>query len=190
MDDKHKLREELRAQRRTHVAALPDATRGLLFLRPPTPVAALIPQGAEVGLYHATPHEAPPRSYANWLLENGRMTALPWFEDRGAPMRFRSWTDPYADEGLVRGPYGMQPDATAGEVFPTVVFVPLLGFTAACDRLGQGGGHYDRWLAANPHVLAIGLAWDCQLVESLPVEPHDHRLLAVVTPTRLYERQG
>jgi 5-formyltetrahydrofolate cyclo-ligase len=31
-----------------------------------------------------------------------------------------------------------------------VVIAPLLGFTAEGGRLGQGGGHYDRWLAANP----------------------------------------
>jgi 5-formyltetrahydrofolate cyclo-ligase len=33
---------------------------------------------------------------------------------------------------------------------------------------------------------AIGLAWDCQLADDLPREPHDRPLLAVVTPTRLY----
>mgnify|MGYP006195389569 FL=1 len=53
-------------------------------------------------------------------------------------------------------------------------------------RLGQGAGHYDRWLANNPPHAAIGLAWDCQLEESLPIEPHDVPLHAVVTPTRLY----
>jgi 5-formyltetrahydrofolate cyclo-ligase len=69
---------------------------------------------------------------------------------------------------------------------PDVLFVPLVGFTARGDRLGQGGGHYDRWLAANPHVPAIGLGWDCQLVEDLPREDHDRPLSAVVTPTRLF----
>ena len=34
--------------------------------------------------------------------------------------------------------------------------------------------------------LAIGLAWDCQLVDDLPTEPHDCPLNAVITPTRLY----
>src|SRR3546814_6880034 len=53
-------------------------------------------------------------------------------------------------------------------------------------RLGQGGGHYDRWLAAHPGARAIGLAWDEQLCEDLPHETHDIRLDAIVTPTRLY----
>lgn len=187
MTDKQKLREELRAQRKAHVAALPAATRGLLFLRPPGPVAALVPEGTAIGLYHALPGEAPTRGYAKWLSENGRRIALPWFADREAPMRFRLWADPYDDAGLEPGPHRhLQPAADAEELFPDAVFVPLVGFTAQGDRLGQGGGHYDRWLAANPSVAALGLAWDCQLRDSLPSEPHDRILRGVITPTRFY----
>lgn len=187
MEDKQKLREELRAQRKVLVAELPRATRHLLFLRPPAPVAALVPEGGVAGLYHALPNEAPTRGYAKWLSENGRTIALPWFADRYAPMRFRAWRDPYDDNGLEMGPHRhLQPAADAEELFPDAVFVPLLGFTAAGDRLGQGGGHYDRWLAANPTVLALGLAWDGQLRDSLPTEPHDRILRGVITPTRFY----
>ncbi len=188
MDEKQKLRAELRAARRAHVAALADATRALLFHRPPAPLAALIPEGGTVGLYHAGPHEAPTRSYARWLHENGRSLALPWFAGREAPMTFRRWADPYDDAGFAPGPWGaLQPPADADQVVPDAVFVPLLGFTAEGARLGQGGGHYDRWLAAHPSVLPIGLAWDCQRLDFLPLEPHDRRLRAVVTPTRFYE---
>lgn len=188
MDEKHRLRAEMRALRREHVAALPDSTRALLFLRPPGPVAAMVPEGSVVGLYHALAGEAPTRAYARWFYENGRRVALPWFETRDAPMAFRIWADPYDDDGLEQGPFGqLQPSVDAEETAPATVFVPLLAFTAAGDRLGQGGGHYDRWLEAHPGTLPIGLAWDCQLVEALPRESHDHRLRAVVTPTRLYE---
>lgn len=185
--DKHKLRDDLRAQRKAHVAAMPQSTKGLLFMRPPTPVAALAPAGCTVGLYHALPSEAPTRGYAKWLSENGRTIALPWFESGDAPMRFRQWLDPYDDIGLEPGPHRhLQPQEDAEELFPDVTFVPLLGFTAAGDRIGQGGGHYDRWLAANPSVLALGLAWDCQLRDSLPTEAHDRILRGIITPTRFY----
>lgn len=181
----------MRALRREHVAALPDSTRALLFLRPPGPIAALASERAAVGLYHALASEAPTRSYAKWFYENGRRIALPWFADRAAPMRFRAWRDPYGDEGLEPGRHGhFQPARDEEELAPDIVFVPLLAFTARGERLGQGGGHYDRWLEANPSVLAIGLAWDCQLVDSLPFEPHDRPLRAIVTPTRLYEGEG
>lgn len=188
MDDKQTLRSRLRTLRREHVAALPDSTRGLLFLRPPGPVAAMTPEGGTIGLYHALPSEAPTRGYARWYFENGRRVALPWFAERGGDMQFREWRDPYDDDGLEVGPHGaLQPAATAPELLPEAVFTPLLGFTRTGDRLGQGGGHYDRWLAAHPSVTSLGLAWDCQLLESLPAEAHDRRLRGVITPTRFYE---
>ncbi|MDR2857990.1 MAG: 5-formyltetrahydrofolate cyclo-ligase [Novosphingobium sp.] len=191
MNEKQKLRTEMRASRRAHVEALPQVTRALLFLRPPSPLAALVPEGGMVGLYHANPYEAPTRGYGKWFFENGRHIALPRFAGRGQPMRFHVWRDPFEDSDLELGPYGhLQPQADAAEASPGLVIVPLLAFTAAGHRLGQGGGHYDRWLAENPQVIPIGLAWDGQLVDALPLEPHDRLLHAVVTPTRLYEGEG
>ncbi|QZP07261.1 5-formyltetrahydrofolate cyclo-ligase [Caenibius sp. WL] len=184
---KDNLRNTLRAQRRKHVAALPNATRALLFLRPPRPVADMVPQGATVGLYRATPHEAPAASYARFFYEAGHTIALPRFSGRGSAMEFAAFTDPFEESDLTPGPYQvLQPNHAAPAVIPDVLFVPLVGFTTEGHRLGQGGGHYDRWFEANPDKIAIGLAWDCQLVDTLPLEAHDHPLAAVVTPTRLY----
>ncbi|MET1755978.1 5-formyltetrahydrofolate cyclo-ligase [Novosphingobium sp. RD2P27] len=187
-ETKAQLRKHFRALRREHVAALPDSMRALLFLRPPAPLVRMIPEGACVGLYHPHPHEAPTEPYARWLHENGRGLALPHFADRDAPMTFRALSSPYDQETLEPGPFGvLQPGSESAVVTPAVLFVPLLAFTADGTRLGQGGGHYDRWLAEHPDVLAIGLAWDGQLAEDLPVEAHDQRLAAIVTPTRLYK---
>lgn len=63
-----------------------------------------------------------------------------------------------------------------------VIVVPGVAFDAAGGRLGRGGGWYDR-LLADParRGLAIGVAFEPQLVESVPVEEHDARLDAVVT---------
>ena len=188
--DKQAIRGELRERRRENVAALPDAVRALVFSRPPAPVAGFVPAGANVGLYHATGAEAPTLGYAKWFHENGHALALPRFGDRDADMQFALWRNPYDDEELEIGPFGLLQPAEASEpASPDVLFVPLVGFTAAGDRLGQGGGHYDRWLEAHPDVPAIGLAWDCQEVEFLPHEPHDRRLAMIVTPTRVIEVQ-
>jgi 5-formyltetrahydrofolate cyclo-ligase len=63
-----------------------------------------------------------------------------------------------------------------------VVIVPGTAFTAAGDRLGQGGGWYDRFLArVRPDCLTVGVAFAPQLVDSLPVAPHDLRVDVVVT---------
>lgn len=189
MDDKHRLRAELRQKRRTHVEALPGHMRALVFHRPPSALVERLPAGAVVGLYHALGPEAPTAGYATWFHERGWRIALPWFAAGDTPMRFRQWGDPLDEVSLTEGPYrSLQPGGASPELVPDVVFVPLVGFTATCARLGQGGGHYDRWLAAHPGAMPIGLAWDCQLVEDMPLEAHDRPLAAVITPTRLYER--
>lgn len=188
VDGKAALRRDLRAKRNAHVLALDPRFRALMFKQPPSPVAALVPADATVGVYLAGPGEAPATAYARHFHEAGHKVVLPWFANRAAPMTFREWRSPWVDDMLVPGPWQgiAQPDADASEFVPDVVFVPLVGFTAEGDRLGQGGGHYDRWLAANPGAVPIGLAWDCQLVDNLPRETHDRPLHAVVTPTRIY----
>ncbi|TAD77496.1 MAG: 5-formyltetrahydrofolate cyclo-ligase [Sphingomonadales bacterium] len=184
---KSELRRTLRMARKAHVEALPDHIRGLLFHRPPAPLLARIPAEAVIGLYHAGPWEAPAAAYARFFRDAGHSIALPHFADRDAAMTFRHHTDPYAQDDLEVGPFGiLQPAATAEPLIPEILFVPLVGFTASGARLGQGGGHYDRWLAEHPPLLAIGLAWDAQACDSLPTEAHDVPLDAVVTPTRIY----
>jgi len=71
------------------------------------------------------------------------------------------------------------------EVVPDVVLVPCVGYTACCLRLGHGGGYFDRWLAAHPHVTAVGVAWSLAEIDvsELQPQPHDQRLACVVTET-------
>ncbi len=187
MKSKSDLRNVLRKARREHVAAQPDSIRALLFHRPPAPLLKRIGPDATVGLYHANEHEAPAHGYAKFFHEAGHTIALPHFADEQSPMAFRQHTDPFGESDLADGPFGLrQPSSDASEVKPDLLFVPLIGFTPEGDRLGQGGGHYDRWLAEHPGRMTIGLAWDVQLCETLPTEPHDIALDAIVTPTRIY----
>lgn len=62
-----------------------------------------------------------------------------------------------------------------------LVIVPLLGFDRAGNRLGYGGGYYDKFLAKNNCKQTIGLAYSFQEVESLPVEPYDQNLDLIIT---------
>ena len=185
--DKSLVRKLLRRERREHHAALPDAVRGLLFSQPPSPLKAVLENAATVGLYVAVGAEAPALGYAKWLYERGVTLALPWFSTRESAMTFVEWQNPFDEEELIPGPLDIpQPANLHGEIVPDLLIVPLLGFTANGQRLGQGGGHYDRWLEAHPETTAIGLAWDCQLRDALPVEAHDRPLAMIVTPTQVF----
>ena len=190
MQSKSDLRKSLRKARRDHVAAQPDAIRALLFHHPPRPILEGIDNDAVIGLYHAAGAEAPAAGYARFFHERGHTIALPRFESEKSQMVFAEHLDPFGTSDLTIGPFNlMQPGSDARILIPDVLFVPIVGFTASCRRLGQGGGHYDRWLAEHPGVTTIGLAWDVQLIEredDLPEESHDMALGHVVTPTRIY----
>ncbi|TIX50768.1 5-formyltetrahydrofolate cyclo-ligase [Alteraurantiacibacter aquimixticola] len=180
------MRKQLRKARREHAAALPKEVSALVFNRPPAPVLEMVPEGATIGLYRADPGEAPAFSYTKFFFERGHPIALPRITTLDAPMRFHAHSDPFEESDLEDGPMGLrQPSGGLPEIVPDVLFMPLVGFTVTGDRLGQGGGFYDRWLEAHPDTIAIGMAWDMQEVGDLPVEDHDMPLAAIVTPTRI-----
>ena len=73
-----------------------------------------------------------------------------------------------------------------------VIFVPGVAFTKAGERLGQGGGFYDRYLPTAPHALRIGVAHAFQVVPYFPfdVRPWDQKMDYIVTPEGIYESAG
>ena len=69
-----------------------------------------------------------------------------------------------------------------GEIVrPDFLLVPLLAFDDAGNRLGYGGGYYDRSLATLPHAFRLGCAFSAQHFAEVPTEPTDLRLHAVAT---------
>ncbi len=72
-----------------------------------------------------------------------------------------------------------------------VVVLPGIAFDRQGGRLGQGKGYYDRLLAdVSSKCTLIGLAFDVQLVEEVPMEPHDVRLDILITESDLYRRSA
>jgi 5-formyltetrahydrofolate cyclo-ligase len=102
---------------------------------------------------------------------------------QGQPLVFRSWKPGDTTSAAVWG-IG-EPLGSAPVVEPDVLLVPLLAFDADGYRLGYGGGFYDRTLArlrGMKSVVAIGLAFDEQQVDSVPHTGRDERLDWVLTP--------
>jgi 5-formyltetrahydrofolate cyclo-ligase len=96
------------------------------------------------------------------------------------------------DELFVSGPYGiLQPPDDLPLVDlskPSVVLVPGIGFDRRGNRLGFGGGYYDRWLAGDGKGLpTVALAFAEQLVDEIPVEAHDIRMQVVLTDAEMLE---
>jgi len=134
-------------------------------------VSAFWPVGSEVDVRQAMLH----------AIETGGRGALPVIVARSRPLTFREWTQKGA---MVRLGWLYEPPANAELLTPTVLLTPLLAFDRKGGRLGQGGGYYDRTLAAlrfKGHVLAIGVAFAAQEVQNVPVDGLDAPLDAVVT---------
>ncbi|MFC4910937.1 5-formyltetrahydrofolate cyclo-ligase [Actinomadura gamaensis] len=98
------------------------------------------------------------------------------------------WASYEGPDSLVPGPFGLlEPTERARGVdaiaSADVVLVPALAVDRTGVRLGRGGGSYDRVLArVSPAVLTVALVYEGELLDALPVEPHDRRVRAAVTP--------
>lgn len=70
-----------------------------------------------------------------------------------------------------------------------VVIVPLVAFDTCCNRIGYGGGYYDKFFAdtrLNKNCLKIGIAFECQKVDNAVSDIHDVRLNCVLTEQNEY----
>ena len=111
----------------------------------------------------------------------GMRIALPVATALGHPLVFREW-QPGAP--MARGLWGIPHPARGPDVIPMTVLAPVVGFDAACFRLGYGGGFFDRTLALlQPKARAIGIGYAEQRVATIFPQRHDIPMDCIVTGT-------
>jgi 5-formyltetrahydrofolate cyclo-ligase len=163
-------------------AAAAAATRALLGgLAGVRTIAAFCPEETEPGYGRL------PAAYT----QLGARILLPVVPADGSELR---WA---VDTGrLARGrfglfePVGPRLGPTALGAADTVV-VPALAVGRDGSRLGRGGGYYDRALQyARPDPVLVAVVFDDELLDELPVEAHDLRVTAVVTPSGGWQELG
>ncbi len=111
--------------------------------------------------------------------------AVPVIQGKALPLRFSRW-EPGTE--MIDGPFGARVPARQDYFDPEILIVPLVAFDARGNRLGYGGGFYDRTLQqlrSRRATLAIGFAFDGQEAENLPKEATDQPLDMVVTESRV-----
>jgi 5-formyltetrahydrofolate cyclo-ligase len=180
------MRAVLRDNRKAIAAEAPDAAERAAALFPPDRFANV----RIVSGFRAFADELDPWPLMRRLAEAGARLALPAVVGRGQPLAFRRYApgDPLAPDaaGIAAPP----PDAEV--VRPDLVIAPLLAFDRFGGRLGQGGGYYDRTLAAlraQGPVFVLGLAHAGQAVARVPMDAHDQRLDAILTETAYIEAE-
>jgi 5-formyltetrahydrofolate cyclo-ligase len=160
-------REEAGRLIRDHVLEMPEiATAGT--------VAAYYPVGAEPDSRRLV--------YALW--KRGTYVILPLLLPDGD----LDWASYEGPDSMAPGPRGLPqptepPRGTGAVARADAVLVPALAVDRAGNRLGRGGGSYDRALArVGAQVTVMALIYDTELVVSLPVASHDLPVRAVVRP--------
>ena len=124
-------------------------------------------------------------------LAAGKLVHLPKLDPAGFTFHASQVRDVVND--LAPGKFGnLEPRLTSAAMALNrldLVLVPGVAFDAQGRRLGRGKGFYDR-LLTQVSGMTCGVAFDEQIVETVPVEPHDIRLNCILTPTRLIETEG
>jgi 5-formyltetrahydrofolate cyclo-ligase len=140
-------------------------------------------QARVVMLYLSMPTEVDTSPLALKCFQQGKTVVVPkvsWDQRRMLPVEIHSLNTGIA----ITGPGVREP--IAGKPYPAdfidLVIVPGLGFSKNGYRIGRGMGFYDRFLAQREFIgLSCGLAFDDQVMDSLPVLDHDMPLSMLVT---------
>ena len=129
------------------------------------------------------------------VLASGRRLALPRVDGASRAIRIHQVHDPQIE--LVAGVWGIReprvdlcPEVPASQV--EFVLVPGVAFTRRGERLGYGGGYYDRFIGSlGSHRPALVVAaFDLQVVDELPLSQTDQRVDLVVTESAEYSRDA
>ena len=167
-----RLHARLRATAAEERAAWSAALRGHLLAWPRWQKAGTVMVFAAL---HYEPDLVP-------LLEAGPRLVFPSMEeDRIVPRLVCGAGDLVMSAQGIREPDVSRCEVVAAESLD-LVLVPGLGFGRDGMRLGRGRGHYDRFLSGLPaRTLRAGVGFHCQVSDSLPWEPHDAAMQALVT---------
>ncbi len=169
-------RSALPADRRAGAAAL---IRDALLSRPEIQMAGTI------AAYYSIGSEPDTRGLVYALWKRGTYVLLPLLRADGD----LDWASYEGPDSLRPGPRGLlepgePPRGVQAVARADAVLVPALAVDRAGNRLGRGGGSFDRALArVGPLIPLIALLYDGELLDQVPAEPHDVRVRAVAQPS-------
>ena len=137
-----------------------------------------------VAAYYSVGAEPDSRGLVYALWKRGTYVLLPLLRPDGD----LDWASYEGPDSLVPGPRGLRepgepPRGTEAVARADLVLAPALAVDHAGNRLGRGGGSYDRALArVGPLIPVIALLYDAELLGHVPAAPHDTPVRAVVRP--------
>lgn len=181
MERARKAEERVRARERRR--AIPAEERRAKSDRIREAALRVVAGARVVGAYVSVHSEVDTRGLLAALLARGQRVVVPVV----TPPETMRYAELASLDALAPGAHGIpeprEPRAFVDEV--DAILVPGLLFTPDGHRLGNGGGYFDRLLRGMPRATRIGLAYEEQVVDALPLEAHDELMDHVVTDARV-----
>lgn len=191
MEDKIKLRKHLLKQRgemkKEEVEKLSEEIKEKLIR------LSELQKSRIVMIYLSFKNEVDTEPIIDWCFEQDKEVVVPYCEIENKkiiPCKLHP-----DRKGLVKSKFGIwepQPDLmTSVEIDAIdVIIVPGVGFDNNCNRLGFGGGYYDRFLAKRQREIpAIAICYQNQITQSVPTDNYDIKMDMVVTESNIFYRK-
>ena len=143
-------------------------------------------KGKIVGGYYPYNNEIDCIKILKKLEKKNYIISLPKIK-KNSQMDFIQWS---SNDPLVINKFGIPEPSNEKIKFPDILLVPLLSFDAKLNRVGYGGGFYDRYIhriKRKKKPLLVGLAYSFQKVKSIPINKYDKKLDFVVTERKIIE---
>lgn len=122
-------------------------------------------------------------------LELGNKVCLPKIIEPNAPLEFREYKKGLTLVQNETSGFSLLEPKNTESLVPDMVIVPLVAFDTACNRLGMGGGFYDRTLeqiSAHKDIISVGVGYSCQQHNYLETSKYDFSLDAIVTEEKVF----
>ncbi len=188
---KNVIRVRLKKNREDYFKSLSETGKSHLNQKLIKNILTLIPanMNGPVGAFWPLTFEPDIRPLFEKLIHLGRKVLLPVVQGPGTPLIFRHWKPgDRLKENTVKT---MEPYLKSPIYDPEILLIPLLGFDNRGHRLGYGAGHYDRSLLQlakkKVDILTIGVAYEMQHVNELPICAFDQPLHWVATEEKIYK---
>ena len=140
-----------------------------------------------VSSYISVRSEITTSAIIHWLWKKGNTICLPVISEKDCPLTFYEWKQ---HDRLQSGKFNIPVPIDTRRLIPDVVLCPLVSFDSYGNRMGYGGGYYDRTiqkLRKEKKITIIGLGFLEQKSEkALPVDCNDQRLDVMVTNEKIF----
>ena len=133
-----------------------------------------------VGGYYPCNYEIDDLDILNFFRSKRVNISLPIIREKNQ-MDFYEWAN---KDPLKINKYGIAEPISVKKIYPDIILVPLLAYDDNLNRLGYGGGFYDRYLEKirkTKKILKIGLGFSYQKLKKIPINDYDKKLDLIIT---------